>query len=302
MAFLDLVDTTGFRASCLAGLVGALAIGIVAAARRPPVVLPFAATAAVVAAVVGLESTDALSAADPGALLTGLVGLAVAGLAMRLPGPTRSMALVTAIPGALLVAKGAGSVAVSWVPVFVVIASVVGAGALGDFDGTYRRTGLGPVLLAVTALGIYVCVPETQQAVALAGATIPVVLLGWPRPFASMGSSGAFAFAGLVTWVAVVGGESRPGSIIGATGCLGVMLVAPVARRAVGVRSLPQATRPWSRDAYQLLGLHCVLVAISSRIAGLRQSALSAAMILTATFLAAGVLIAAHLQRANLRG
>ena len=214
----------------------------------------------------------------------------------------RSIALLAAVPGALLIAKATDPFDVDWVPAFVVIATVIGAALLGDFDRTFRRTGLGPVLVAVTALGVYVCVPDTEQAVVLAGATIPFVVLGWPRPLASMGSTGAFAFAGLVTWTAAVGGHARPGSIIGATGCLGAMVVVPAARRVVRVRSLPQARRPWTPDAYRLLALHCVLVAISSRIAGLRQSAFPAGIILTVTFLAAGVLVAAHMQRAKLSG
>ena len=75
MAFIDLVGTTGFQTSCLAGLVAAIAIAAVAFSQRPPVVVPLAATAAVIAAVIGLESSDVLSAADPGALLAGLLGL-----------------------------------------------------------------------------------------------------------------------------------------------------------------------------------------------------------------------------------
>src|SRR5262245_38354847 len=106
MPLLDLVDTTGFRVSFVAGIGGALLIAIIAVSRRPPIIVPVAAAASVVAAVVAIKWTDAASpGGDRGALLTGLVGLGAAGFMMRLAGTKRILGLVAAIPGALLIAQ-----------------------------------------------------------------------------------------------------------------------------------------------------------------------------------------------------
>lgn len=100
-----------------------------------------------------------------------------------------------------------------------------------------RRALLGCMLLAVA--GLFFCVPDTEEALLLAGVAAPFALA---IPFAPpVRPVGAAAFAVAFAWVAATGGRARPGSSIAALACLGVLVVAPiVARRGtnLGVREL----------------------------------------------------------------
>jgi hypothetical protein len=102
-----------------------------------------------------------------------------------------------------------------------VVATVVGGALVADCDRSWGRRGLTPVLLAVTVLGIYGTTPDTEHARVLAGVALPIALLGWPRPLASLGAAGSSVATALVSWTAVVDGLGRPGAVAGAIAGLG---------------------------------------------------------------------------------
>jgi hypothetical protein len=114
--------------------------------------------------------------------------------------------------------------------VLVLASAVVGATLLSDFDSRWCRRGLGPVLLAVSMLGIYATVPDTEQALVLLGLALPLALTFWPWPVASLGVAGSLATTGLVVWTISAGGAGRTSSIIGGLACLGVLVLEPITR------------------------------------------------------------------------
>lgn len=160
---------------------------------------------------------------------------------------------------------------------------VVGAGVvaggwlLADFDARWRRQGLGSVLLPVSVAGVYSTVPDTETALVALGTALPLTLLGWPWPVASLGRAGAYAAVGTLLWVVAIGGLGRASSVVGGLGCLGLVAVEPLARllRPGGesVLDLLPTGRP---GAVVAGGLHLGLVYVAARVAGLQPSAAAA--------------------------
>jgi hypothetical protein len=205
-----------------------------------------------VGALVGVAIFEQLPVAVPIALLA----LAAAALLDR---PT-ALAVALAIPGAALVGIAVSDTvpaAASWVVVAAagtVAVAVVPARMLDA--GMPRCTG---VLLLVSAVGVYVTVPDTELARIVVGAAVVGALVGC-APDARAAPLGTTAAIGLLAWVAAAGGAGRPGAVVGGLACLGVLALGPVA--------VWSAARPVVVVAVQV-----ALVAVVARIAGLEQSA-----------------------------
>jgi len=295
MLLEDLVNDSGFRDGLRAGVVGLVVVGGLALAlRRPRDLSPIglAGVAVVLATLFGLERLDAL--ADDEQLLIGLVALAAGALlTTRFRWPL-GVGMLAAVPGAALVASTSdvANIDIYWVRALTFVTTAAGAALVADFDRENARAGLAPVLLVVTALGMYTTVPDTEQAAVLVGATLPLALLGWPKPLASLGAPGAAATVGLFVWTASVGGRGRPGAIVGAMACLGVMLLEPLVRRAFRRRPAPAPTGPLSSGMVVMAALHVALVLCVSLAAGREVSARAAAAISVVAFAAAAAALA----------
>lgn len=120
------------------------------------------------------------------------------------------------------------------------------------------------------ATGIWLTVPDTNEARVLLGASIPLALATLSGMEGRLTWAGSFALSGLVSWVAATGGEGRHASIVGAWACLGILLVLPIAMR---LRDRPMDPR----RATLFIG-HGVLVIVASRIVGLWEGGAPAAM------------------------
>ena len=158
-------------------------------------------------------------------LVAGLGCLAIAGLiARRRPLGVR---LVTMIPGAVLIASTTASGTVRAV---VFTAVLLGGAAVVEWPRWHPASPAGPALLAITALGVYGCVPDTERAVVVLGVAATIGCTGWPVRVTAVGSAGAAAFVGLVAWLAGTDGIARTGSVVGASACVGVLAFVPVLR------------------------------------------------------------------------
>jgi hypothetical protein len=229
---------------------------------------------------------------------------------------------------ALAAAGGAGIVAATDPPAtlalplpwIAVVAGVAGA-LLAGFDRRWRGHGLAPLLLAVSAVGVYATVPDVEWALVVVGAALPLILLGWPGPLApggrrgpgrlagapqpppvgpgpggrdgpaqppSLGVAGSLAAAALLAWTVAAGGAGRLGSVVGGLACLGVLAVEPLAR-LLDPRHRSALARP--RVAWTALAAHLVLVAVAARVVG-RTETVAAALSLAGLALAAALAVA----------
>ena len=228
----------------------------------------------------------------PAGLALGLLVLAGAGVAGSWMGVGPLLSMLLAVPGAwLVVFRGAPPLA-GWLRLLTMTAVVAGGWLLADVDRRWGRAGFVPVLLAVSVAGVYATVPDTEQALAALGVALPLALLGWPRPLASLGQGGAYVAAGTLVWVVSAGGVGRASSVIGGVACLGLLVVEPLARglhpdRRSVVDCLPSGR--WGPPA--VTTLHLSLVYPAARVVGLRPSVTQAA-ILAGVGLAGAVLVA----------
>lgn len=287
-----LVDQPALGIGLLAGLAGLVAGAVLAGLwRRPPDrrVLPAAGLLFALGSSVALHLETDLPARTGAALVllagagllaplvrTPRVGVALTGLLLALPG------------GWLLMAPGdlAGG---EWADILLVAAVAVGGTCVADLDHRYCRLALGPGLLALTAGGVYLTVPDTEQATVLVAVALPLALLGWPWRLASLGRAGSYASVGMVVWLATVEGRGRPGSVVGAVACLGLFLAEPLQRLLFRRRVVETpAWASWRVPA--ALAAHLALVLFASRVAG-QPAGTAEAAALAAGGLAVGVVL-----------
>jgi len=255
---------------------GLIAGGAALVLRRGP--LPIGGLLFAAAAAAGLGRSVGL----PPGLIFGLIALAGAGVVVEFFRLSRLAAFALAVPGAWLLAYQAELVEVGWIRALVGIAIAAGVILMSDFERLSPKQSLGLPLLAITASGIYLTVPDTEQALAIMGAALLVAALGLIRPQVSLGVAGSYAATGLLVWTIAAGGFGRPASILGGLACFGLFWVEPLTRlisRATLVVPIPVA-----------VAAHTILVLIASRAVG-RGSQVSQAVLLIAAELAIAVAI-----------
>lgn len=276
-----LVESSGFWVALVLAAVGcgAVWVGLRAGTRTPDVAL-----VAVVAGLVGLGVADQL----PVALVVGLALLAGGELLAGDEGWCRRTLWLVA--GAVVVGASLPAGWPFWMrAVAAAVAALGGSLTVATNRAAPRVT---PALFAISAVGIYFCVPDTESAAVLVGAL--VVGAAWifvPRARAAVGVS---ALTGLLAWVAADGGVGRAGSVVGGVACLGVLLL-PIARASPMTRPLPP--RGWR--LVTLLGVQAALVAYESRVAGAEAGGGAAlALSVPAFALAAAALLLLDRRRA----
>lgn len=235
----------------------------------------------VVLAVVGLEMRGAM--VPPPTVLAGLGVLALGGWAGA--GRGRLLAFAGAVPGAVLLAFGDYG-GPSWIATAAVASTVVAAPLTADADREWARAGAVPLWYALSCVGLYACVPDTEEArvlvvVALAAAVLSRV--PWLRTF---GAPGSYAAVGLFVWIAAYDARGRPAAFIGAVGALGLLALEPVGRW-VRARRAPLVSG--SSAFLALLAVQAVLAASSSRIAGLAEQPRDALVRVLPVLIAGGV-------------
>jgi hypothetical protein len=135
----------------------------------------------------------------------------------------------------------------------------------------------------------------------LVGAAIVLLLASFPTPLSSLGPEGAAASVGLLLWVAAADGRGRPGSIVGAVGTLGLLVVEPLVRRVLKPPRR-RARRPENHLATVALVTLAqgALALYAARVAGFEDDGGRAALLLVPMVVAA-VLIAPVVPRPRSR-
>lgn len=143
----------------------------------------------------------------------------------------------------------------AWIGIALPLVIMLIGAAVHSFREGQTAELIGPMLL-VTIGGIWVTVPETDMIVVLLGVAVPMGLATLAPVRARPSASGAFALAGLLVWLTVAGGETRPVSIVGGWASIGVIPL-------VSLMDLFRLRRsPW----IVVFGLHAAFVILITRV------------------------------------
>lgn len=300
-----LLDGPEFRTAVafgFAGLIAGMGVAVTwrAAGRRgtPPVIGILVVTAGTLAVREPVAPAPGQLLDDPslpGGLVVALAVLFVAGMVADSARWPIGVGALLALPGAFLLATRAGVVEVTWIRVAAGAAALAGGWMVASFDRRWEGQGVAPAMLALSAVGVYFTVPDTEEAMVLLGVSAPIALLGWPLCLARIGTGGSFAVMGLLSWTVAEGGYGRHSSIVGGLACVGLFAVEPLVGLAARVDGWRRSRSPLV--PLGVMALHLALVFVASRVAGLRLTVPAALAIVAAELVvAAGVL--ASLSRA----
>jgi hypothetical protein len=261
----ELLGDDGFQTAFAVALAGSAVMVFVVGHRwvlgwAPGLIAP-------IAAVIALIATDRRG-------MLSLVGVALVALgALAVRRKAWSMASVAVAPGALVMFVALDSPVPDWARVILVVAIVFGTPFVLESDRGAPR--VLPVLLAMTALGMYSTTPDTERTRVMAGALAGVLLLVLDRRLRS-NVAGTAATAALLVWAATLDGYPRRGAVVGALACFGVaVLLAVVQRTRMARRTIPIAV---------VLVVHAGIVVVAARVAGLRSEAIAALAIAVPTW------------------
>jgi hypothetical protein len=294
-----LLDSHSFALGLAFGGIAFLVAAIVAATtrRRVPDIAGITFAAAAWLGVRGAWGEQLARSSAAWAFVMLAVGGAVSGLVMTHRADVRRHALlVTALaltPGAIVLALATPLAGSATSRTIFAMSTVALGVALRDFDVFNGRKGAPWLLFAIAAAGAYLAVPDTELARVFLGVALPFVLMSVPYPSAGFGPAGSAAMAGVFTWVVVVGGRGRPGSVVGGLAAIGLLAAEPIGRRLVGrdralwARVLGRYHRvedknrdSWLAAAFFAAVVQSGFVLYASRIVGARDAALAALFVL----------------------
>lgn len=253
--------------------IGAVVVVVVAAAgawwkQSHEVALPGAGIALVVAFLVAVPA-----GMRPTTLaIVGMLAAAGGAFLSR----DRLLQGLLAVPGAFLVAFSLPVEVGLGLRVLVGVVVPVGGALVAEFDDRYRDRALGTALFAISTVGVFFALPDTEHALILLMVSAPFVFLSWPKGLAALGAPGAFAAVALMMWVISVDAFARPMTAIGASATLGILVVEPIVARLIG----PEQPSLHS-NLIVVWGAQLAVVYVASRIAAPRQP-LAVAVIVTA--------------------
>jgi len=272
-AMRNLLHDDGFLIALVVSL--ALSIGIARFHSRKPLLrwgLESGAASAI-AAIVGLL------AADRHAMLS-LIGLAllVVGelVGQRFHGWWR---FVAAVPGAAVIAAALHAPVPDWAAVTCFVAIAVTVPCVVTSDRAAPR--LLPVLLAMTALGMWATTPDTEHARVLVGAMLGASILVFDRR-ARPGAAGTAALVGLMLWASVIDGFPRQSAVVGAIAAFGCGAFLGLVRSRVASETSAFAV---------IIAVQAAIVVVASRVAGLRESVVAAVLISMGLWAAGAVML-----------
>jgi hypothetical protein len=203
-------------------------------------------------------------------VLIGFGLIALCGLAIDVAQALRSKPLAY---GARVLAWGAVIAAVisftstsnpseePWVDIAFPILVILIGSAVWSYRFGANANLLGPIL-AVTILGIWVTIPETDMFTIAVGAGLGLGLATLAPINARALATGAFALVALLAWLTIAGGETRDLSIIGGWASFGVLPIVPL----LGLLSV----RPNRQSV--VLGVHAVYSILATRVVDIWDS------------------------------
>lgn len=274
---LDLLTGADFRFGVVVGA-AALIVVVVASmvtSSRIPFMIGGLSLPIVLAIVLEPPSTATL----------GMVALVLAGALFPYTRRYPMFPAVAAVPGAMLVASAFDGIPPNWTRLYVVAVIAMVSPFAASLTTRYSGQAWGPGLIALTAVGIFFAVPDTERALLAMAALLPLAFLSWPVPLASLSPAGAYGSVGALVYVIASDGPARPYVMLGLVAVFGVLIAEPLARLLA--KTLPFGGLPSGWRAIAVVGgFHLVMVTAASRWAAQQSSA-------TAAFGAAGIVVIA---------
>lgn len=273
---IELLLSDEFRNGLVIGATAAATGGLLGILWRIRRATPVPAAGLLIAAAGYLALQDRVWAA--GGPWEGLLLLLVSGALRRQKGRLIAViAWLSTAVGAWLIMQAASIPDSHWAPWFGLLAIVLASPAVANADRLLAKEGLGPLLFGLSAVGVFLAVPDTEGILVLMSVCLPIAVTGWPIRLTSLGSSGAYGSMGILMWTIVAGGYGRPGSLVGATLCLGVLIVLPLAWLMDGRNPPPLPASLSLGRVLSLVATHLVSVGLASRVVAVPQSPLPAA-------------------------
>ena len=170
----------------------------------------------------------------------------------KCPKPAAGLLIATAFIIGELIIGTSGLIPRSGFVLFAVVCAVWLIGPI------FYWSNLSYVMLPLSAAGIFLTVPDTEDVALLIGILIPAVLFAWPlRKVTAVSRADAAGLAAVIAWVISIDGQGRPASIVVSIGCLGLLAVVPILRRL-------RRARVFSMNRFRLIPilLHVLSIAI----------------------------------------
>ena len=177
----------------------------------------------------------------------------------------------------------------------MLILTLVVVVAVAMFEGGHDyEYSLSPMCAAIAGGGAFLSLPDTEHIAVVAGAGVAVGLLVLAEPRLTLGASRA-VWAGAFLWVVVVDGVGRVTGVIGGIGALGLLLIDPAVRSNLAVNRGLLTYLPSIGIRQQLILVATIQTGIalfSSRVAGFREDAAQAMVLVLAVWAITGTLLA----------
>jgi hypothetical protein len=285
--------TGELRAGLATGVVGAVVAGALvlfahpaSSRHRQPV--PIAGTVAIAATLVALASRRPV----PLGLVIAVVGVAIV---CSIPPSRLPASTATALCAPLGWVMAMDLAGPRWLRVLVAVVASAGAVAAARTEAGWHDLAVTPGMLAITAMAIFLAVPDTEEAAVFLGAVLPVAVLGWPLRLVSLGRAGAGGAVVLGAWVVATGGRSSPAAVVGALACFALLIGLAAGRRLAPESSRLELSIEPDMLAIAVLLVHGSLALFASR-AGAVRTGLTQAIIVAAVVLVCSLLAGAALE------
>jgi hypothetical protein len=232
-------------------------------------------------------------------LLVALVALVAGAALATVMGLSTSFWPLMLAPGAFVLAYHSGLEGPIWVSHLVLGTVLIGSAVSVRFDRRDRLDALGPAVAVISIGGLFLCTPDTDQALVLLGGSVLVGMSGWPLRLTRLGSIGIPVWVGIFMWIVATGGIARPSPILAGTACLGVLALEPaaVALHSRVHEALPEESP--ARSVILVLGAHLLFVLVASRVAGIRSPLDRTILVLAVSTVAAMAVLLGGLHQKN---
>jgi hypothetical protein len=216
-----------------------------------------------------------------------VVGVAAIALICGLPRLPAGLAVALTVPFGWLIAVDTSTT--SWIRFAVLVVASLGSVACSRADEVWAHEAVTPGLLFGSACGVFLAVPDTEEALVLVCAAALAALAGWPLRLATLGRAGAGSACAVLAWVVAIGGRGRTPSIVGGLACLGVLVwlaAVPWLRIRFG-RSAAHPRLTGVRQILTLVAVQAGVVLVASRVSGVSDELGFAVVVAAVTAVAA---------------